>query len=428
MTTIRLPATVGPLKVTLPGEISAEIVRPADLRSAADPQQLIRSALEKPVGTEPIETRVHAGRKVAVIIDDNTRPTPTGLMLPPILQRLESAGVRSGDIRIVVALGTHHPMTAGEVIRKTGTAIAEAYTIVNDPCWRDDRMVYLGASADDIPAWVHRTVAEADFRVGIGSITPHMDAGYSGGAKIILPGVCGCETVAAFHRRAVDFEGNQLGRINAPLRLDLEAFVAQKVPLDFMVNAVLTGGGELYRCVAGDAIQAHRAGVAHTDEVFGVAVTQRHPLVIANAFPNDQDLWQSTKAIWSGEWLTEDGGLLVLVSPCPGGLGPHPLLADYGGSDPDELLQQLQADRIEDPTACSIAIQLGRMKRRIRPALVSPGFDVGVANRMGLPYFTSVEAAIDHALKGRKPVTSMAVITHGGVTLPLLPERQRTRK
>jgi nickel-dependent lactate racemase len=156
------------------------------------------------------------------------------------------------------------------------------------------RRVYMGTSSRGIPAWIHRDVARADIRIGIGMIMPHLDAGYGGGAKIVLPGVCSQTTVEAFHCQMAAIATNQLGIENAALRLDLERFVNECVGLDFILNVILDRRGNLYRCVAGDAVAAHRAGIRFARRVYGVPVKERYPLVIANAYPHQVDLWQCT--------------------------------------------------------------------------------------------------------------------------------------
>jgi nickel-dependent lactate racemase len=411
----------GTLSVNIPDTYLGEVVSPRPVAAAPDPEAVIQAALAQPIGSSLLEHLVHPGQTVAVIVDDITRETPTQLMLPPVLDRLLATGIPQTDIRVVIALGTHRPMTEAEIIAKTGSTIAREFEVVNISCWDDDQMMYMGTSSNGIPAWVNRTVATADVRVGLGMITPHMDAGYSGGAKIILPGVCSGKTVDAFHAREADILTNQLGDIESPMRRDLEQFVGERVGLDFIVNAILTGEEEIYRCVAGHFIQAHRAGVQFAREVYGVPVARRYPLVISNAFPAQIDLWQSTKGIWCGELMTSDGGTLILVTHCQEGANnTHPLFVDYAGRDPDQLKRELDTGHVEDPNSCALAIHVGRMKRRIKLGLVSSGLSRAEAARMGFVYYNTVEAALAAELDDRDGNAAVGMLTHAGVTLPLV--------
>jgi lactate racemase len=416
MACVGLPYGKEMLQIRIPDDRLGAVVQPKRVKASENPLLEIERALNAPIGAAPIEGLAGSGRKAAVIIDDNTRGTPTDRMLPPVLRRLESAGVRPDDVKIVIALGTHRPLTREEIARKVGAETAGRHRIVNIPCDDTSRLVYLGASGSGIPAWVNRDVAEADIRIGLGMITPHMDAGFSGGAKIVLPGVCGEATVEAFHTRQT--EVNQIGDAASPIRRELENFVAERVPLDFILNAILTGDGALYKCVAGHFIEAHRAGVAYAREVYEIPVRRRYPLVVANAHPNDLDLWQSSKGIGSGERMTADGGTLLLVTRCPEGRFLHPLFAEYVGADPEQLEASLRAGEVKDPIACALGLVVARMKRRIRFSLVSAGLSRKIASQMGFAHFESVESAVAEGLRDIPPGPAVGVLTHGGVTLP----------
>ena len=419
MTTITLPFGESLLKIEVPKGMFGEVVSPRLIEEVADPEVVIHEALDQPIGTAPLEQIVRPGQRVAVVIDDITRETPTHLMLPPLLERLTSVGVPRTDIKLVVALGTHRPMTAVEIEKKTGAAIAHEYEIVNVPSTDTSKFVYLGMASNNIPAWINRIVAEADVRIGVGSIIPHCDAGFGGGAKIILPGVCNDQTVDIFHARGVR-HGNKVGLVENPLRHDLEHFVGERIGLEFILNAIPTRDGELYKCVAGHFLQAHRAGVGLAQDVFGVPVSRRYPLVISNSFPAEYDLWQCTKGVYGGEPMVSNGGTLILLSHCKEGITVHPHYADYMGNDPDELQAELDAGRVDDPNACAAGIRVSRIKQRINIGLVSPGLSWADAARMGIAYYDSVEQAISAEIDVSQDDAKVAVLTHGGFTIPVL--------
>jgi nickel-dependent lactate racemase len=418
MAIIQLPCQDGPLSFDLPDPHVGEIVTPKAISPAPDPEALIQEAMARPMGTPPLHRILKPGRSVSLIIDDVSRETPAALLLRPVLAELKRAGIANKDIAMVIALGTHRPMTESEIIQKVGSRIAASHTIINTPCWDDTQMVYRGESSNGIPAWINRHVAQADVRIALGMIAPHMDTGFSGGAKMILPGTCGCQTVDAFHVRQALISGNQLGIVDAPMRLDLETFVGERVGLHFILNAILNRDGSLYRCVAGHFVRAHRAGAAFARAVYEVPVSRRHPLVISNAFPAQIDLWQSTKALASGELMTADQGTLLLVSPCPEGTKTHPRFSDYLGRDPDQLLRELQSGRLEDPVAAAVAVPLCRIKKRIQIGVVSSGLSPSDGARMGFRYYESLEAALKVELGSRGSGESVGVLTHGGVCVP----------
>ncbi len=421
MANIRFPYGNETLEFEIADRCIGTIVSPRSLANASKPEDLVMDALRHPIGTSALSRLVRPCQKVAVIVDDVSRETPAYLILPHVMNQLHEGGVKHEDIRIVFALGTHRPMTPAEIASKIGEEAARTYSIVNVPCTDDTQLKYMGTSSSGIPAFVNRTVAEADIRISIGMVSPHMDAGFSGGAKIILPGVCGERTVEAFHSREAELGGNQLGLEDAPLRLDLETLVRERVGLDFIFNAVIDNEGALYRCVAGHFIQAHRAGVAIAREVFGTPCPRRYPVVVSNAFPNDIDLWQSTKGLASGELMTEDGGTLILVTRCPEGNETHPLYPGYIGSDPDDLVRRLRENRAEDRVACGSALPICRVRERVKVAVVSPGMDKEIVTRMRFVYYDTIEAALSEELARCGHTDGcVGVLTHGGVSLPIM--------
>ncbi len=314
-------------------------------------------------------------------------------------------------------------MTGREIDERLGPEIAACYTVVNVAASRSEEMVYLGTSDDGIPAWVNRAVAEAGLRVGLGMITPHLDAGWSGGAKIILPGVCGAATVDAFHAASAFVTGNRLGDVAAPLRQSLERFVAEHVPLDFIVNAVPTLDGGLYQCVAGDPVQAHRAGVAHARQVFGAAIARRYPVVVAACSPYDIDLWQSIKGAWCGDLLVQPGGSLVLVTAAVEGNSNYPLVAAYAGQDPDALRRSIAGGQAGDAKQAATGAMWGDLRRRVRLALVSDGLTAADAAAMGIVFHSTVDSAVTAAvarLDGAARAGSVAFVPKAGVVLPMV--------
>ncbi len=423
MTQIELSYGAGTLTLDIPDRWLGQVVHPIDVKPTAETRTLIGQALDKPIGSPALSTLANRGQQVALIVDDYTRKTPVHLLLPHVLARLREAGLRRDEIQIVVALGTHRPMTDQELLAKVGDRVAARYEVINTPSTAAESMVYMGHSSNDIPAYVNRTVAHADLRIGLGMITPHMDTGFSGGAKIILPGVCSSRTVDAFHVESAFIPGNPLGDVNAPLRLSLERFVEERVPLHFIVNVVRTTDGPLYGCVSGDAVAAHRRGVEHARAVFGVPVGRRYPVVIANCYPYDIDWWQSHKGIYCGDLITEDGGTLIIVTAAPERNSTYPMVPRYAGQDPKQLKDAIREGAVQDPKQATAGIQLSRLRERIRLVLVSDGMTLEDATAMDIPYYRYPEAALTDTIRQLPPSRrqgSVAVIPQAGVALPLL--------
>ncbi|MEJ2639866.1 MAG: nickel-dependent lactate racemase [Desulfosarcinaceae bacterium] len=416
---IALPYGGASLRFRVADELVGAVLRPQTNPRPRKISDIVNEALNAPIGSPPLENLLSPGRRVAIVVDDVTRKTPVGEILPLILERILSRGLPLEEICVVIALGTHRPLEPAEIVTKLGAEYAHRLNIVNTPCDDAGAFEYLGETKDRIPAEILSAVVQADIRIAIGAILPHMDTGFSGGGKMMLPGVASRRTVDAFHIRSAQRTGNQLGKKDAIARQTLEKFVAEKLRLHFIVNVVMDDRHRMAHCVAGDFIAAHRRGVALAQSIYGVQVPERFPVVIANAYPMEVDFWQSTKAIYSGELITADGGLLVLVSPCPEGIDAHPKFTAYLAKAPEELMSLGENADVEDPTALAFAVGMTRMRERIRFALVSPGIPDRLAHQMRMTPYASVEAALASE-SGRLNKGSIGVLTHGGTTLPLI--------
>ncbi len=423
MTTLVFKSGRSTRAVTLPDEWIGEVIEPRPVTIVAEAAAVIKAALLRPIGSAPLDERVRPDHTVAILVDDYTRKSPIDLMLPPVLEALRAARVPDENIRLVIALGTHRSMTDAELAHKLGAEIAQKYRIINVPSTRAEEFVYLGTTSSGLPAYVNRAVADADVRIGLGMITPHLDAGFSGGMKIVLPGVCGTRTVDAFHRQSAFMDRNQLGQIDVPLRGALEQFVGERVPLTFIVNAIVTLDGQMVACVAGHPLQAHRAGVKHALAVYSAPARRRYPIVVANCYPYDLDLWQSIKGIWAGDLITGDGGTLIAFTAAPEGNSTYPLVPGYIGRDADEVKREIETGAALDDKQAATGVMFRTLMRRIRLVLVSDGLTADDARTMGIDYYRSVEAAVAAEIE-RLPIGArmgaLGIVPQAGIVLPVI--------
>lgn len=408
------------LPLRLPTPPKVDVLSPKSLtHAAASEEHIIVNALNYPIDSPPLKDLVTQGMRVAVLIDDVTRPTPIHLILPLVLRELEQAGLAKKQIKIVIALGTHRPMNSIEVRARVGSAIASTYAIINADCEEKKQYHFKGDTTGGVPAWVNRTVAEAELVIGLGMIVPHTDTGFSGGAKIVLPGVCALETIKAFHTLQVDGPPVRLGNEMAPLRLELERFVAEKALLDFILNVILDGDENIYAAVAGHYVHAHRQGCRIAKAVYGIPVKKTYPVVVTNAYPTQNDLWQSTKAICSAVPITSPGGHIILLTHCREGVGTHPYYAEYIRQSPEMLARLLADGDPADPVACALAVDIARIKESLNISVVSSGLSAADAKTMGFTYFKTLENAIHYACE-QSGASSVGIITHGGVSWPYM--------
>lgn len=403
---------------TVPAANLREILQPNPVKaSPGAARELIREAMANPVGSPRLEEMVRPSDTVAVMVDDLTRPTPASPIVHEILGRLQAAGVPERNVSIVVALGTHRAMTEEEIAQKLDASIRSRIRVLNHDFRDPSKLVHVGTSADGIPVWINRSVVEADVRIGVGNIVPHCVAGWSGGGKIIYPGVAGEQTVDGFHGEFGTALENRIGNIDAPVRKEIERLV-KYVGLEFIVNVILTGDGGIYRVVAGDYVRAHRAGVEHARAVYSVRSRSRTDIAVVSSFPADMDFWQAGKAVYSGELMVRDGGTLILVTPCPDGVVHNHDLFSYMSTPPETLLQEMAAGRTRDRAAAAVGVRIGMILRRIRVVAVSDGLTRADIEGLGFRAAAGLQAAIDQGIDEYGDGCTISVLTHGGDLYP----------
>ncbi len=420
---MRIDLPYGPrsLPLEVPEHVPLQVLRPNFPQPPADEEAMLDEALDQPIASPPLEAIVRRGQRVALLVDDISRATPTHRILPHVLRRLRRAGVPDEDVQVIFALGSHRPMHEAEQRQKLGEALWGRIAAANSEFRDHARMVRLPGLPGGPDIWIDRRVMEADVRVGIGGILPHPAAGWSGGAKIVLSGVAGEETVAEFHLLHGRTPWNMFGAVDCPVRQAMESWVTARVGLAFIVNVVFTPDGRLYRVVAGHCIEAHRRGVALAREAFCVPVRQRADVVVATSRPADSDLWQAGKGLLAADLAAWEGATAILVAPCPEGAGPHPRYLEFLGADSAEQLLA-QADRVPVAERLPLAVAAAglRVRRRLRVAMVSEGLSPEQIRRARMVPFPTVQAALEDALRYHGPGSSVVVITHGAETIPVL--------
>ncbi|HOO53170.1 MAG TPA: nickel-dependent lactate racemase [Methanothrix sp.] len=311
---MKLGYGAGSVNLEVEGDERFELVLPNELSGAEDEAAEIEKSLDDPIG--PALQDFDGRKRAAIMASDVTRPAPTSKMLPPLVKRLEEIGV--SEILVVFGLGTHRRMTSEEEKRLLGGS-ADLPHIQHDK----DRCVGLGETSRGTPVEILEEVAASDLKIGTGNIEYHYYAGYSGGAKAILPGVSSENSVNKNHAMMVD-PRSKSGRLDGPVRLDMEE-AAKIAGLDFILNVVLNSRKEIVRAVAGDHVKAHRVGAKVVDEMYRKVVKPAEIVVTcAGGRPKDINLFQAQKAMENAKEAVLPGGSLILLAECAEGLG-HPV-------------------------------------------------------------------------------------------------------
>lgn len=391
-----------------------------------DFEKTLLKKLDDPNGCEKLKNMVKAKDKVLILIEDNTRDTPVNRILPVLIEYLSEAGIILENIEILTAPGTHRVMTEDEVVEKVGKEIVRKIKISQHEFDKKEDLVDLGfveVGERKIPVHVNKKVLEYDFIIGIGNIVPHSDAGFSGGAKIVQPGICGYSTTAATHIAAALLDEIPLGDVESPCRLGIEK-VAKKVGLNFIINTIKNYENEVIDIVVGDCIKAHREGAKISKKSYGVKIPELADIVIVNSFPCDIDYWQALKGLISAYFAVKQDGHIIFATPCTEGLAHnHPRFRNWLKLSFDEARKQASELSSDDEKADLISADLAICNSRIREkasiAIVTDGLSDEDCEILQYKKIDNLQDAIDDALEN-KAESTIGVLSLGGVCLPVL--------
>ena len=403
------------LELTVPDEQVLAVLEPNEIDVKLTGADEVRRSLQNPIGDILLRDKVKAGQKVAIVTSDISRPCPSYKILPAILDELAAAGVPDGDITVVFALGSHRAHTEEEMRHLVSDAVFERVSCVDldvNDC------VHMGVTSRGTPVDVFRPVAEADFRICVGNIEYHYFAGYSGGAKAIMPGVCTRDAIQSNHSRMVQPEACA-GRIEGnPVREDIDE-VAQLCRIDYIVNVVLDGHKEIVYAVSGDYIKAHRDGCRYLDNLYKVTIPHQADIVLVTAggYPKDANMYQAQKALDNAKHAVRDGGTIIWLAECTEGLGSKKFEEWMCGHEKAaDMIPHIKEDfQLGGHKAAAIAMVL----QRAEIVLVS-GLEDEFVRSIHLTPAKDAQGALDAALAKYGADAKVIVMPYGGSTLPIV--------
>ena len=411
------------LDVELPAE---RVVGPLEIRDVPpleDPEGAVAAALEAPIAARPLRELARGRRDACILVCDITRPVPNATILRPLLGVLHAAGIPRERVLILVATGLHRPSTAAEKVEMLGAGIAQAYRVEDHHGTRPEEHTYLGTTPRGVPAWIDTRYLRADLKIATGLIEPHLMAGYSGGRKLICPGIAALETVQRWH--GPDFiahpradcgilEGNPIHEENTR--------IARMAGCDFIVNVTIDRRRRVTSVVAGDLEAAWLEGVRFVEAVARAPVPAPVDVVVTSAagYPLDTTFYQAIKGLTGALPIVKPGGTIILAAALSEGIGgaefqslfrEHPTLEAFVerilGRDYFVLDQwQLQ--------------ELAKVRRQARVKVVSDGLPAEVLAGCFVEPAPSVESALAATLAEYGPAAQVAVIPKGPYVLPVL--------
>ena len=388
-------------------------LNPKEVKETENPVDEVKKALANPIGSKKLKEIVSSQDKVIILVSDVTRPSPSSILLPPILKELNEAGVNNDQISIVFGLGIHRKQTEEEKKRLVGEKVYNQVKCIDHDI---DNCVKIGTTKRSNEVSVFKKVLEADFIIATGNLEFHYFAGYSGGAKAVAPGVCGRETTANNHKHFLE-PGAKAGLIKGnPVREEIEE-IGEMVGVNFIVNAVLNSHKKIVKIVAGDVTKAHREGAIYTNNIFSVKIDNLADIVIASpgGYPKDIDLYQTHKAMENAVLAVKKGGIIIIAGECRDGLGEEGFSEALNGKlSPLELMEELKNNFILGRHKAS---RIANINLNTEIYLVS-NLSEEIKQNLFIKSFDSLEEAFSKAVKVKGKNAKVLVMPYGGSTLP----------
>ena len=395
--------------------------------AARNPSEKIIHALDKPIGSPRVEELAHPGMKAVILFDDLTRPTPVHMVLAEILNRLNKQGIEDGDISAVCALGTHPAPSSEELKTKIGK---ETFERLNNRIYNHDSLskenMVVGRTSRGSCVEINPHVFGSDLIIGIGTCLPHVWAGFSGGSKIIMPGICSWRSVAEHHIKWVQNRNSRIGKLEGNFFYQEENEFARIVGLDFKVDFVLNRKNEVTDVFCGDVVREHERAAQEALHEYLVKIPHLVDLSVVSSYPMEQGL-QSLKGLDAAALITKKGGKIIWVAPQKGWEDLAPLIEEVAkeSSSNDYLNQLLAGIYPESCFAMGISALLciwvlKRMRERFCEIVhVCEGLSRDQVEAMGMRYAHSIDEGIEMVREGL-PRADVAVLASGGTALPVL--------
>ncbi len=352
-------------------------------------QECSESDYNKAVGDTLNTIKPYISNKatVCIIVDDYTRSTPTAQILSFLMPAIEGKGIKKENVFFLFASGSHRLMNEKEKRARLSDSIFENYRSM-DHCFFDkNHLQKMGSFDDGAPIYINKHALEADIRIAIGTLVPHMPAGFSGGAKMLLPGVAGEDTVHHMHvvgaldpMQAIGVTGTLPRKLMEVLAKTAEPFV--------ILNVILNADDNPVGIVGGHYIEAHRRGVEIAKKTYFVEIPELADLVVSDTRSHDSDMTQANKGLFSAALAVKEGGEILLVSDCIDGVSPvhGKEMLDFGILTNPEVEKALEAGEIKDPMSAIEVLHNNVVREKAKLYLYSPNITNEEATQMNFEY------------------------------------------
>lgn len=411
------------LPVTLPADRVVGPLAIRDIPPLDDPERAVAEALEQPIGSPPLRQVAQGRKDTCILVCDITRPVPNRTILTPMLRVLHEAGIPAERVLILVATGLHRPSTPAEKEEMLGAEIAAGYRVEDHYGTRLDEHTLVGTTERGIPGWIDTRYVRADLKITTGLIEPHLMAGYSGGRKLICPGVAALETVKRWHGpELLEHPNADCGILDGNPVHEENTRIAKMAGCDFIVNVTLDSSRRVTSVVAGDMEKAFLEGVRFMRDVCRAPVREAVDVVVTSAagYPLDTTFYQAVKGLTGCLPIVKQGGTIILAASLTEGLGsPEFQSALFDHDSLDAFMHRILGKDYFVMDQWQVE-ELAKVRRKARVKIVSDGIPADVLASCHVEPAASVESALADALAEYGPDARVAVIPKGPYVLPVV--------
>ena len=317
----------GTLPIEIPDKNIAGVLEISESAPLSDEDGAVREAIAQPIASPPLAEIAKARESACIVISDVTRPVPNKVILPPILETLEQAGLPREKITILIATGIHRPNEGEELEGMVGRTIMDTYRIVNHFSQQPENHDYLGTTQNGTPVYIDKTYLASDLKIITGLIEPHLMAGYSGGRKAICPGVASVETMKVMHGpELMEHPKSAVGILEGnPFHIEATE-IALMAGVDFNLNVAIDKNRRITGVFAGDMVESHRVGSQFVEKHAKVTLPAPADAVVVSSagYPLDTTFYQAIKGLLTAVEIVKQGGSIILVAACSEGIGSKP--------------------------------------------------------------------------------------------------------
>lgn len=385
----------------------------------SNPEEKLKYLLKNPIGSPSLKELIFQkkAQKILIIVNDITRPTPYKIILPPLLNELDEVGVNKEDIKFIIATGIHRDNYKEELSNIFGEDLISTYKFINHNADSPD-LHYLGKLKSGNELWVNSLVSETDFIITTGVIVPHYFAGFSGGRKSILPGICGRKTIEDNHAKMTHPNARAGNLRGNPVHEEMQE-AAEKVGVDFNINVVINENHKIVEIVAGGLFESWQKGVEVGKKIYFYPIKKRAEVVIASAggYPKDINVYQAQKSLDNAYQAVKPGGTIILLAECTEGYG-EPIFEQWikEAESPEDIIKRIKEKFV---LGGHKAYGIARVVKEVEVILISSLSKEKVRKLFFIP-MRNISQAIDYVKNKYGKDFQVYILPSGNTVVPQL--------